>query len=188
MRDVTITLEGLTPYSASMQLEEKKKPNESWDDYETRIWREKAHANEKGEVYIPGIAFKKALDSTAKLLKVKIKGKSNATYAPLFVTGTVAMSDLYIGVKKTALEFIRLQVSSTGRPTGSRVPRWFPYIREWKGALDMRIFNDEIQEPVFEHHFVQAGLLAGVGRGRPENGSVGNGRFRPTSFKWSELK
>ena len=45
--------------------------------------------------------------------------------------------------------------------------------------------NEQLPQDVFERHFVQAGLLSGVGRGRPATGCpAGNGRFTPLSFNW----
>lgn len=186
MREVVIAIEGLTAYSASQQIEEKKKSAESWDEFEKRTWRDKAHATEAGDVYIPGVSFKMALDFTAGILKEKIVGKGNQTYSPIFKTGVVAMNDLMLGIKTKDLKSIRLQQSSNGKKMGgSRVPRWFPYIPKWGGTLEMRIFNDTLPEDIFERYFSEAGLLCGVGRGRPEMGcAAGNGRFKATEFKW----
>lgn len=186
MRDVLIQIEGLTAYSPSKHIEENLLKGESKDGHEKRRWREKAHVTEDGEVYIPGVSFKLALDETAQLLNEKIPGKGNQTYSLQFASGTVAMSDVSLGVNIADVKPVEIFAHANGkRGPGTRVPRFFPYIPKWRGELHMRIFNDSIPEEVFERFFKQAGLLAGIGRGRPITKSPsGNGRFRPLSFNW----
>ena len=184
MRTVNIEIEGLTPYSSSKHFEEHLLKGESKDEHEKRRWREKAHVTEDGEVYIPGVAFKLALDETAKLLNEKIKGKGNQTWTSVLATGVVAMSDVFLGVN---VKDIQIYAHANGqRSSGTRVNRYFPIIPKWRGNIEMRVFNDTISEEVFERFFTQAGLLAGIGRGRPITKSpAGNGRFRPVRFTWS---
>lgn len=187
MRDVTISLEALTPYSSSRYFEQDLQKGETIDAHERRRWREKLHTNDAGDVFIPGISFKLALDETAKLLNEKIKGKGNQTYTAIFQTGVVATSDVEIGVNKDAVKPIEIYANADGvRGSGKRVMRLFPIIPTWRGELQMRIFNDALPEDVFERFFTQAGVLAGVGRGRPRTGCpAGNGRFKPIRFEWA---
>lgn len=187
MRNVTIEIEGLTPYSASRYFEPEPQKGETKDAHEKRRWREKAHVTEDGEMFIPGVAFKLALDETAQLLNEKIPGKGNQTWTGQFATGVVAMSNVHLGVPIKEAKAIQIFAHANGkRGPGTRVMRYFPFLPSWGGALEMRIFNDQIPEEVFERFFGQAGLLAGVGRGRPITKSpAGNGRFRPVKFVWS---
>lgn len=187
MRDVKVTVEGLTPYSASRKFDVEPLKGETNDAFEKRNWREKAHCDETGAVYIPGVSFKLALDECAGLLKEKIKGKGNQTYTKQFQTGVVAMSDMLIGIRKDDLKAIQIYANATGqRGSGTRVMRFFPLVTKWGGSVEFRIFNDTLPEDVFERYFEQAGLLSGVGRGRPITGCpAGNGRFRPVKFEWS---
>ncbi len=190
MRRVVVKVKGLTAYSSSRPLTEEKKKSESHDEFEKRIWPEKAHYNEEDEVYIPGVCFKLALDNTAKLIKEKIKGKGNQTYTGLFTSGVAPMGDMYLGIKKKQLKGISIFAHADGnRLSGSRVTRFFPYITEWGGEIEFYLFNDDIPEEVFERYFKQSGLLGGVGRGRPNTGCpAGNGRYQPLEFKWSEVE
>lgn len=187
MRTVTIKIEGLTPYSCSKYFEDDFLKGESKDAHERRRWREKAHVTETGEMFIPGVAFKLALDETAQLLNEKIRGKGNQTWTGQFATGVVAMSDVLLGVNIKDVKAIQIFAHSNGkRGPGTRVMRFFPLLPSWSGSLEMRVFNDTIPEEVFERFFEQAGLLAGVGRGRPITKSpAGNGRFRPVKFTWT---
>lgn len=187
MRTVITEIEGLTPYSSSRYFEPNLLKGESKDAHEKRRWREKAHVNDNGVMFIPGVAFKLALDETAQLLNEKIPGKGNQTWTGQFATGVVAMSDLDLGVKIDEVKAIQIFAHANGkRGPGTRVMRFFPLLPSWGGTLEMRVFNDTIPEEVFERFFEQSGLLAGVGRGRPITKSpAGNGRFRPVKFQWS---
>ena len=188
MRTVTIQVEGLTPYSASRYFEPDIQKGETKDAHEKRRWREKAHINDDGNVYIPGVAFKLALDETAQLLNEKIPGKGNQTWTGQFATGVVAMTDVDLGVKSTDLKSIQIFAHANGkRGPGTRVMRYFPIVYTWKGEFVMNVFNDTLPEDVFERFFTQSGLLAGVGRGRPITKSpAGNGRFKPVNFTWAD--
>lgn len=189
MRDVTIQIESITAYSSSKHFDEDFQKGEKPDEHDRRRWREKAHVDDEGRVFIPGVSFKMALDEAAGKKNEKIKGKGNQTYTGLFRSGVSAMGDVYLGVRIDDLKAISLYVSSTGERAGGggkRVTRWFPFVPSWKGTLEMRVFDDSIPETVFEKFFADAGIVAGVGRGRPSTGCpVGNGRFKPVSFSWS---
>lgn len=186
MRIVTVTVKSLTPYSSSKYVEEDLLKGETKDAHERRRWREKAHIDELGEVFIPGAGFKLALDETSAVLKEKIKGKGNSTYTKIFQTGVCAISDMPLGLRIDDLKCREFFCHANGqRAPGPRVPRIFPYVKEWGGKITFSIFNDALPEEVFERYFEQAGFLAGVGRGRPITGSpAGNGRFKPVEFIW----
>lgn len=190
MRDVHIKLRGLTPYSSSLHFEAKLLKGETKDEHEKRRWKEKAHVDENGIVFIPGVSFKLALDRAVSLANEKIAGKGNQTWTAQFTTGVVAMSDVSLGIKIDDVKSIAIFAHANGkRGPGTRVMRYFPYIPTWGGELHMRLFNDTIPEEVFERFFEQSGMLAGVGRGRPETGSpAGNGRFEPLSFDWVDAQ
>lgn len=210
MRDVTITLEGITAYSSSKGLAVEKKASESHNDFEKRIWRERSHYDDQEHVYIPGVAFKMALDEAARVIKEKIPGKGNSTWTKIFETGCSTIDDMYQSVfkipnlengtpnpkgkpallpmLKSDLKAIAIYCHSNGqRGSGNRVTRYFPYIPTWGGSVTFRIFNDALPQDVFERFFTQAGILSGVGRGRPSSAcAAGNGRFKPVKFDWKD--
>jgi hypothetical protein len=187
MRDVHIKIEGITAYSPSKYFEPEIQKGETKDAHERRRWREKAHTTEDGEVYIPGVSFKMAIDEVAALLNEKIQGKGNQTYTGQFATGVVAMDDVRLGINIANVKPVQIFAHANGkRGPGTRVMRWFPYIPTWGGELHLRILNDTLPEDVIERYVEQAGLLAGVGRGRPiTRSAAGNGRFKPIKFLWS---
>lgn len=187
IRDVTVLVEGITPYSPSRPTREKEK-SESWDDYESAVWREKAHV-EDGVLYIPGSAFKLCLDEAVQNLNEKIPGKGNQTWTGVIKMGLAPLNNMSIGVKLADVHVEKVYCHANGkRGPGTRVMRWFPIIHKWAGEITFRVFNDNLTQAKFEEFFLKAGVLAGVGRGRPSTGCpVGNGRFRPTRFVWSQV-
>lgn len=189
IRDVTITVEGITPYSQSAHTGEDKEKSETWDDYEARIWRKKAHTLPSGEMFVPGSAFKLCLDEAIQNLNEKIGGKGNQTWSGVFRMGLAPMSDMPLGVKIDECMSERVFCHSNGkRGPGTRVNRLFPILHRWGGTVTLRIFNDNITQEKFEEFFTKAGLIAGVGRGRPSTGCPnGLGRFRPVRFEWSDV-
>ena len=187
IRDVNIQIEGITPYSPSRATREKEK-SESWDDYEAAVWRDKAHV-ENGELFIPGAAFKLSLDEAVQNLNEKIPGKGNQTWTGVIKMGLAPLTNVNLGVKLDDVLVEKVFCHSNGkRGPGTRVTRWFPIVHQWSGEITFRIFNDNLTASKFEEFFLKAGVLAGVGRGRPSTGCpVGNGRYRPTRFTWTKV-
>jgi len=189
IRDVTVTVEGITPYSQSSHPGVDKEKSETWDDYEARVWRNKAHTRKDGSVFIPGSAFKLCIDEAASNLNEKIPGKGNQRWAGVFKMGLAPMGDMELGVNIADVKCETVYCHANGkRLPGTRVNRIFPIFHVWGGDVTFRIFNDSITTEKFEEFFGKAGLLAGVGRGRPSTGCPnGLGRFRPTNFIWSAV-
>lgn len=187
IRDVTIQIEGITPYSPSRPTREKEK-SESWDDYEASVWRDKAHV-EDGKLFIPGSAFKLSLDEAVQNLNEKIPGKGNQTWTGVIKMGLAPLSNVQLGIALDDVMVEKVFCHSNGkRGPGTRVMRWFPIVHRWCGTITFRVFNDNLTQAKFEEFFLKAGVLAGVGRGRPSTGCpVGNGRYRPIKFVWSKV-
>jgi hypothetical protein len=188
IRDVTVELVGITAYSASKAHDEEKSKSETWDTLEARIWQKKAHIR-NDSLYIPGVAFKLALDETARLSNERIPGKGMQTFTLGFAAGVAAISDLDLKVKIEDVHPEQVYCHANGqRKPGPRVNRLFPVLHEWSGSVTFRVFNDSITQEKFEEYFRKAGLIAGVGRGRPITGcAMGLGRFQPLSFQWSQV-
>lgn len=186
MRKVTVEIKGLTAYSPSRFVHAELKQGETRDEMEQRMWREKAHADERGIVFIPGASFKLALDEAAKLANEKIRGRGQQTYGKVVTTGVTALGDMSLGVKVDDLQAIQIFANADGvRGSGSRVTRIFPILYKWGGQLTLGVFNDTLEAAVVEKYLMLAGALIGVGRGRPATGcAAGNGRFEPVKFTW----
>jgi hypothetical protein len=177
-RIAIVKLESLAPYSQSRKHDTPKKDKETPDAYEARTWREKCSANDAGEIVIPAMAFKQALDAVAKRLGMQIPGKGKATYTKHFKGGVICEADVPIGYRKDDVPSITISANSDGvRGSGKRVSRTFPQVPKWSGEARFVILDDTVTNDIFEKHLTEAGRFIGVGRFRPENGGL-NGRFK----------
>jgi hypothetical protein len=189
MKTCIATLESISTYSQSKAINEEdfpKKNKESHDEYEKRSWRERCHAAKDGQLYIPAIAFKAAVQAGACYIGDKIKGKGMKGWAEKFRAGILVDNDMVLPEKKDTVPSERLHCSPNGKRGGNtRVYRYFPVIASWKGDVTFHILDDEITEEQFIKTLKQAGMFVGIGRWRPANGGQ-NGRFSVVSHKWIE--
>jgi len=190
MKQVDIKITGVTPYSASRAVDPDVHPRlekESIGEWDIRLWRMKATANDAGEVCIPAMALKMAVDEAVKRLSLSIPGRGKSTYTKFFVAGQICEGDMPIGVKVDDLQSITIWANADGvRGSGKRVKRVFPYIQTWSGIAKFSILDDVIPPAIFERAVIEAGRLVGVGRFRPEKGGF-LGRFRAEKFAWSTV-
>ena len=184
-RAVEVEFEGAAPYSQSYWHDTPKKDKETADAFEKRTWRDKCSANDKGEIFIPAMAFKQCLDSVAKRLGEQIPGKGRTTYTKAFLAGVICEDNVILpGLRKDKCPSVTIPANVTGvRGAGKRVRRTFPQWVKWGGVARFIILDDTVTREVFERHFHEAGRFVGLGRFRPENGGI-NGRFRALKFTW----
>ena len=184
MKRALVHIKGVAPYSPSRMHDTPKLDKERHDEYNARTWREHCTTDANGVVCIPGMAFKQALDRSAKVLGHQIPGKGKATYTKHFVSGVIAASDVSLGVHKNDVPSITINANADGvRGSGKRVKRTYPQIQSWSGIVDVVILDDTITKDVFDEHIRAAGFSVGVGRFRPENGGM-NGRFEVEKIEW----
>jgi hypothetical protein len=186
MRTVTIQLESISSYSQSKKIDRDfpRNKDEPWNDYEARVWKEKAHYAEDGRVFIPQFAFKQAIDGASKYLG-KIGGKGNATWTKHFVGGVVVSESIVLPDTRDTITSVWISANANGkRGSGTRVDRCFPVIPKWSGSLKCVILADEITKDAFAQALEFAGSLTGIGRFRPENGG-NNGRFVVKKITWN---
>lgn len=185
MKTATATLTSISAYSQSQQLNSAPEPNESYDDYEARIWRSRAHVNPDGVVFIPPMAIKKAMDRAAVMLGMKVKGGGGATYTKHFKAGALITDGIPLGITAEQLQpETRWMLSNPTNPKSGKVQRTYPVIPEWSGHLKIYVIDDKLTEDVVRTHLEKAGHLVGIGRFRPENGGF-YGRFTVSDFQWS---
>jgi hypothetical protein len=193
MRHVRVFLENLpgSPYSQSAQYETPMLDRESHEDYDIRTWRDHCTVNKTGQVCIPAMAFKQAIDTTAWKLAIKVPGRRGASFKSFFASGFFCNGDVPISNGKALTpadaEVCKISANPSGdRGGGKRVPRRFPNFDKWNGVAEFTIIDDIITPEIFEHHCKTAGLIVGIGRFRPEKGGT-NGRFRATKFEWKDM-
>jgi hypothetical protein len=186
MKVCTAHIKGVTPLSLSRMHDTPKLDGERPDEWEARTWREKAHYDENGVAYMPGIAFKQAMDSAAKYLSLQIPGKGKATFSKHFLSGVICINNLSLGKTREDFQSITINANANGqRGSGKRVKRTFPITLSWEGELQFYVLDDAIPKSVFEHVLAESGKFVGIGQYRPQNGGT-NGRFEVISSKWTE--
>jgi hypothetical protein len=193
MRKVTYEIEGLTPYSQSKKLVHERQPDESYENFEARVWKQKATITPEGFVAIPSMAMKNALDIAARKAGERIPGKGMSTWTSRFEGGVSPDVDMYVlldasgPIKIDEAKYVALWCDSTGkRGSGSRVLRYFPIFYRWSARISFFVLDDSIPAAVCDRFFANAGLIAGIGRFRPENGGT-NGRWIVKSAVWENL-
>lgn len=187
-RKVIVKIEGISPMLQSHAHMTPKKSKELADAYEERTWQEKAHTVD-GFVAIPTMAFKQSLDEVAQHLGLQIPGKGKSTYTKHFKRGVTGAGEYSLtNVPVSAITKKAIFCNSNGqRGGGTRVMRFFPAIVGWTADVEFMVVDDIITEEVLDEFLKQAGLLIGVGAFRVGNGGI-SGRFRPVSYKWTEIK
>jgi hypothetical protein len=190
MRICTATIKSVTPYSQSKQVDPEvfpKQEKEGHDDFDKRLWREKATYDENGIVCIPAMALKMAVDEAVKRLNIGIPGRGKSTYTKFFVAGQICDGDPKLDIHKDDLEPIDIWANADGvRGSGKRVRRRFPIIKSFETEARFALLDDVIPNNVFEKALIEAGRLVGIGRFRPEKGGF-LGRFTVTGFKWETV-
>ncbi len=189
MHIARVTLKSKTPYSQSKNidpLEFPKKPKETHDAAEERLWRNRMHVDTKGYVVIPQTAFENAIREAAKRLAISVPGKGKTLYSKYFEAGIQIPEGITLPLKAEEVPGERLFVPSDGRAGGGkRVYKRFPRIDEWEGELTIFVFDDLIPESVFRKVLESSGSLVGIGRFRPQSRGF-YGRYTVESFSWIE--
>lgn len=184
MHTAKVQLKSISAYSQSAPIQSKRESNESYDDFETRTWRERMHVTENGDVFIPAMAIKNSLASAGKWLGRSIPGKGKSTYAKRLEAGVMVIEDIHLNVKAADVKGNKLFVPADGiRGSGKRVFKTFPLIPAWLGRVEFTILDDIISKEVFQEHLEQAGMFIGIGCFRPQNNGT-FGRFSIEKFEW----
>ena len=185
MKTAKATLESISPYQQSKHYVTEKLEKESPGDYEIRTWRDRAHVNQDGYVFIPPMQFKKSLEIAASFLSMKIIGKGKATYTKHFLAGVLVTDPIVLPIKKEDMQGIWVFVPSDGKKGGStRVNKCFPTIHEWKGEVTYYILDETITESIFRTHLEEAGNFIGIGTFRPGKGGY-YGRYKLNDLVWN---
>jgi len=187
MKVATVHLEGSSPYSQSKPHQTDKLKDESADNYEKRTWREKAHANGDGKLFIPPMALKNCLAEAALFKSMKKAGKGQATWTKHFLAGILVTDPILLPLTKESVPGEWVYCNADGKKgSGTRVFRCFPLIHKWEGNAIFQVLDDEITEDIFRYMLTEAGKFIGIGRFRPRNGGF-YGRFGIGKFSWEEV-
>jgi hypothetical protein len=180
-------IEGTAALTQSKQHRTPFLEGESHEAYEARTWREKANYSPEGEIYVPAMAFKQAMDLAAKRLNIPDPDNKRATLTKYFVSDMLCEDHMLVGAKKDEVKSVTINANSDGvRGSGKRVQRTFPLIEKWKGTVRFFIMDHKITHEVFERVLASAGRSVGVGQYRPEKGGI-NGRWNVVSVEYQEV-
>ena len=183
MRTFIAELESISPYSQSRYHDTEKETKETHEAYEARTWRNRVHATEEGNIFIPPMAFKNCLSDVAKFMSVQIPGKGKSTYTKHFEAGILVTEGLVLPIKKDDIEGEWFHVPSDGTRGGTRrVMKCFPVIYNWRGAVTFYILDETITLDIFTEHLEEAGNFIGIGRFRPRRNGF-YGRFKVLGVK-----
>lgn len=185
MRIATLTLESVSPVCQSRFHNTPKLKNETHDQHEQRTWKEKAHWDKEGNMYIPPFAFKNCISSAAKYLSLQKQGKGKATWTKNFEAGLLIVDGLPLPVTHETVGCVTIHCSPDGRPGGqSRVLRNFPIVHDWSGKLTVYVADPTIPEDIFVQVIEAAGKFVGIGSFRVANRGI-FGRFAVKSLSWA---
>ena len=177
MRRATCKLSSVSPFSQSRYIQGKKPRDLTHEEWEEKSWKQRCHVDPEGIVYIPPMAFKNCIAEAAKYKSIQIPGKGKATYTKHFEAGILVVEPLSLGVHIDDVKGEWLHVPSDGKRGGStRVLKCFPLFAKWSGNVEFLIFDETVNNEVFEQHLIDAGQFIGVGRFRPRNNGF-YGRF-----------
>lgn len=191
---VHFQIKGIAAYSQSKMLDLKRNKGESYDQFEDRVWRLKAHVgpvqNGKTPVVIPAHGIHQMLVNGAQKGRLQpIAAKSaREGLANRLVTGIALQGDAETNLTLEEARCVSINAHSTGkRGSGTRVVRKFP---EWGPGWIARFGVLLVDESLTEEDLLAAaesgGLVSGLGRFRPENMGH-NGRFIVIKATTSEL-
>ncbi len=176
---VEVVLRGITPYSQSKYMdldlkEYKKEPREKTQDYDERLWKEKAHWNKDGHMYVPRRQMRVMMANAAQYKGMKVEGQGQAKYTKHFKAGILITKDFSLvnhEGQPVTRENVGIDISFPETSTGNRVKTRSPLVHNgWKTMGTMYITDPTITKNVFLEHLSDAGMFIGLGRFRIGNG------------------
>jgi hypothetical protein len=191
MLNISFAIQGIAPYSQSKMLSETRGKKESWDEFETRTWKDKAHTNGDGDsIVIAGHAIHQMLVVGAQKGRLQPKAAKSARegLANRLVTGIALQGDAETSMKLSEARCVAINAHANGkRGSGTRVIRKYPeWPQGWTATFDVLVLDDSLTLDDLKSALEWGGLVCGLGRFRPENMGI-YGRFTVTSYNPSEL-
>jgi hypothetical protein len=191
MLNISFEIEGIAPYSQSKMLDASRGKNESWDGFEERTWRLKAHIADDGDsIVIAGHALHQALVMGAQKSRLAPKAAKSARegLAKRLITGIAVQGDARTSMTLAGARCVAINAHANGkRGSGTRVIRKFPeWPIGWRASFEVLVVDDSLTADDLKSALEWAGLVCGLGRFRPENMGH-NGRFRVLRAESNEL-
>jgi hypothetical protein len=140
---LSFDLQSVAPMFFGAPVFEKKKSDETHEQLEERVWRDKVRQNADGHVYIQPFALKNALEAAGSRLNMKLTGK--ATYTKLFRQGIVINDEIVLhdrSGKPVTIEAIRpipMFVPSQMENVEAANELCVSFHRFWNGLLRLKL-------------------------------------------------
>lgn len=170
-------------------LSETKKRSESHAAFDERTWDQKCRVDEEtGQLFMPGIALKACITSTAKYMGMPLEDNKKRTYTQSITRGLQCVEPVMLDKELSDIELLRQYVlANPGGTSKSRVVRIFPHLPSWTAEGEMTVIDDVLTPHILQLHLRNAGVLTGLGTWRPESGRE-YGRFLLTDFETEEVE
>jgi hypothetical protein len=187
MQAFEIEFEGVSELLFGNHVSEKKKPDETDEQFEERTWQQRVHLQADGTIFIPPHALHAGLIGAGKWLGMKLKGSQ--TFTKRFVSGIVAIDPIAVfnkSGKPATMDDIKplpLFVPSDGKPGGTkRVTRIFPVLSVWSCRAKIFVVDGKITPAILREHSDAFATFGGFRAMRVQNGGM-NGRCKVAAFK-----
>jgi hypothetical protein len=186
MKKFIATLESVSAYAQGRYHDTPKLPRENESDYEARTVHAKLHTA-VGQIFIPPLAFKLCMETTARYLGEKVPDKGQATYTKFYRQGLICTEPILLNLTPEQVRVARVFIpSQPSKPKGGRVWKLFPVIDQWEGQLSIIAIDDLFTPQILLRHLTIGGLINGIGVWRPENGGLW-GKFKVRSLDEEEI-
>ncbi len=169
-------------------LTETKKRAESHAAFDERTWQQKCRFTEDGQLYMPGIALKACMTSTAKYMAMPLEDNKKRTYTQSITRGLQCVEPLMLNKTIEDVELMHEYVlANPGGTSKARVMRIFPNLPDWEAEGEMTVIDDVLTPNILKLHLRNAGMLTGLGTWRPESGRE-YGRFQLNEFEIEQME
>lgn len=187
MKIAIASLKSVSPLGFSRAIQTPKAKDETHDAHEDRVWKERCHIDDDGNLFIPPNFFKNCMDAAAKRASIPIPGKGTSKFTKHFESGLMCKEPVPLGVHINDVQRLRIFVPSDGKTGGSkRVWKNFPYIKQWEADVEFVILDDLIDKDVFRFVLEEAGKFTGLGFSRPARRGYW-GRFAVEDIRWQKV-
>jgi hypothetical protein len=193
MFEAVFEVKSVTDLMFGCPTQSPRRDDETYNDHEHRVWREKVPLTDTGQAYINPFAVTNSLVEAAKWLKRKVPGERGAMFGKRFQCGVSPGQKVLLfrkdgkPVRIEDIDPLLLFVPSDGKHGGpKRVERIFPTLHEWTARGSLHVFDGKISEDQLMDHLVCVGQYVGWGAMRVANGGI-NGRFSVVSLEANEL-
>lgn len=178
MYTVNVTIKGIAPLLINAFTEQEKGGKKSEEDYIEEA-EAKLHRTENGECCLTGEMIKASLIYGSSMAVLKQGRKSLGQY----LKAAVFVDPRNVSLGKKQADFIDKRMGRIPPgPRGSAVMLYRPGFHEgWEVSFQFIVTLDTVLERDVKQAFSQAGILVGIGAGRPDFG-----RFEIT--KWQANK